>query len=428
MSNLTAAQQAPAAGSAALSRPWLQLVMGIVCMAMIANLQYGWTLFVEPIDAKHHWGRTAIQVAFSIFVLAETWLLPIKSWFVDKHSPRLVVSIGGVLVGIAWVINSYANTLLLLYAGALIGGAGAAAVYGSCVGNALKWFPRRRGLAAGLTAAGFGAGAAITVIPISNMIKSSGYEAAFLYFGIGQGVVILIVSMLLRKPSEAEMAAAGRRRSAAQDAHPLQMVRTPVFWSLYVAFVLMAFGGLMLAAQIAPIAKDMKIANVPVSIAGLTMAALTFAISIDRILDGFGRPFFGWVSDQIGREYTMCGAFVTAAVALFLLDHYGSSPTIFVLSTGLFFLVFGEIYSLFPATCGDTFGATYATTNAGLLYTAKGTASLLVPLAGALAAASAWHEVYLVAMCTSLGAAAMALFVVRPLRAKYLAQHVPDGN
>ena len=424
MSEFTGGRPMRAAASGAASKPWTQLAIGILCMAMIANLQYGWTLFVGPIDSKYHWGRTAIQVAFSIFVVAETWLVPIKSWFVDKYNPRLVVSVGGVLVAIAWVVNSIANSLPLLYLGAAVGGAGAAAVYGSCVGNALKWFPRRRGLAAGCTAAGFGAGAALTVIPISHMIDSRGYESAFLYFGLGQGIVILAAAVLLRRPTEAEMAAAGRVRSAAQDTHPAVVLRTPVFWMLYATFVLMAFGGLMLAAQIAPIAKDMKIDHVPVSIAGLTMAALTFAISIDRILDGFGRPFFGWVSDRIGREVTMFGAFVTAAVALFLLDRFGSDPTVFVLSTGLFFLVFGEIYSLFPATCGDTFGATYAATNAGMLYTAKGTASLLVPLAGALAAASAWHEVYLLAMASSLAAAMMALFVVRPARARFLAAKI----
>jgi len=400
--------------------------MGIVCMAMIANLQYGWTLFVGPIDAKHHWGRTAIQVAFTIFVVAETWLVPIKSWFVDRHSPRLVVSIGAVLVAIAWAVNSVADSLFLLYLGAAIGGAGAAAVYGSCVGNALKWFPRRRGLAAGLTAAGFGAGAALTVIPIADMIDSQGYEAAFLYFGLGQGIVILVASMFLRKPSDREMAAAGRRRTTAEDTGPGKVLRTPVFWAMYLTFVLIASGGLMAAAQIAPIARDFKLDHVPVTLAGLTLPALTFAISLDRIFDGFGRPFFGWISDRIGREVTMGFAFTTAALALFMLDRFGSDPTVFVLATALFFLVFGEIYSLFPATCGDTFGSTFASTNAGLLYTAKGTASLLVPFAGTLAAVAGWHAVFVLALCFSLLAALLALFVVRPMRARFLAAHLPE--
>src|SRR5580765_399781 len=176
---------------------WGQLAFGIVCMVMIANLQYGWTLFVLPIDAKYHWGRAAIQVAFSIFVLTETWLVPVEGWFVDRFGPKLVVLIGGILVGIAWILNSVAGSLTLLYIAAAIGGIGAGAVYGTCIGNALKWFPDRRGLAAGLTAAGFGMGSALTIVPIQAIIKSNGYESAFLYFGIGQGLIVMLVALAL---------------------------------------------------------------------------------------------------------------------------------------------------------------------------------------------------------------------------------------
>src|SRR5216684_70873 len=192
------ASGAPAPGG--IRNPWLQLVCGIICMVMIANLQYGWTLFVTPIDAKYHWGRAAIQVAFSIFVLTETWLVPVEGWFVDRFGPRIVVLVGGVLVGIAWVMNAVADNLVILYAAAAIGGTGAGAVYGTCIGNALKWFSDLRGLAAGLTAAGFGAGSALTIIPIQSLIASGGYEAAFLYFGVGQGIIVCVVSMFLRAP------------------------------------------------------------------------------------------------------------------------------------------------------------------------------------------------------------------------------------
>src|SRR6201988_4542883 len=180
---------------------WLQLAIGIVCMAMIANLQYGWTLFVDPIDAKYHWGRAAIQLAFTIFVVTETWLVPVEAWFVDKYGPRVVTMFGGAMITLAWVLNSYADSLLLLYLAAIISGIGAGSVYGTCVGNALKWFPDRRGLAAGATAAGFGAGAAITVVPIANMVATSGYQHAFLTFGIGQGVIVCILAIFLRKKS-----------------------------------------------------------------------------------------------------------------------------------------------------------------------------------------------------------------------------------
>src|SRR6201995_162050 len=182
---------------------WLQLAMGIVCMAMIANLQYGWTLFVDPIDAKFHWGRAAIQLAFTLFVVTETWLVPVEAWFVDKYGPRIVIMFGGVMIALAWILNSYADTLTMLYAAAIVGGIGAGAVYGTCVGNALKWFPDRRGLAAGATAAGFGAGAALTVVPIASMIAASGYQSAFLTFGIGQGLIVFILAFFLLHPLQA---------------------------------------------------------------------------------------------------------------------------------------------------------------------------------------------------------------------------------
>jgi MFS transporter, OFA family, oxalate/formate antiporter len=401
---------------------WLQLVMGIVCMAMIANLQYGWTLFVDPIDAKNHWGRAAIQAAFTIFVVTETWLVPVEAWFVDKYGPSIVVMFGGVMIALAWVLNSYADSLTMLYAGAVVGGIGAGAVYGTCVGNALKWFPDRRGLAAGATAAGFGAGAAITVVPIASMIASSGYQSAFLYFGIGQGVIVFLLAFFIRPPSVA-MPAKKKQLNLPQtriDFTPPQVLRSPIFWVMYAVFVMVAAGGLMTAAQIAPIAHDFKIANTPVSLAGFQMAALTFAISLDRIFDGFGRPFFGWVSDNIGREYTMFIAFGTAALMLLALSAYGHVPVVFVLATAVYFGVFGEIYSLFPATSGDTFGVKYATTNNGMLYTAKGTASLLVPLASIVAAKYGWQAVFVIAVALNATAALMALFVIKPMRRAFI--------
>ena len=342
---------------AAAARPssyrWLQLVFGIVCMVMIANLQYGWTLFVLPIDAKYHWGRAAIQVAFSIFVLTETWLVPIEGWFVDRFGPKIVVLIGGILVGIAWVINSVADSLALLYVAAAIGGIGAGAVYGTCIGNALKWFPDRRGLCTGLTAAGFGAGSALTIIPIQQVIGSFGYESAFLWFGLGQGIVVIVLSLFLRAPQPGETPAPQvRLQQTTRDYTPWEMVQSPIFWVMYAMFILVGAGGLMATAQLAPIAKDFKIDTVPVTLIGLTLPALTFALSIDRILNGITRPFFGWVSDNIGRENTMLIAFGLEAVGIYALSMLGHDPVMF----GLVFFAWGEIYSLFPSTCTDVYG------------------------------------------------------------------------
>src|ERR1700688_1641156 len=273
---------------------WGQLIFGIICMVMIANLQYGWTLFVKPIDDKYHWGRAAIQVAFTIFVLTETWLVPVEGYLIDKFGPRVMICLSGVLVAIAWVINSLADSLFLLYVGAAIGGIGAGVIYGGSVGNALKWFPDRRGLAAGLTAAGFGAGSALTVIPIYNLIQSSGYEAAFLWFGLGQGIIVVIVGLFLRAPQAGEVPAPMTPAvpQTRRDYEWKEVLRSPPFWVMYVMFVMVGAGGLMATAQLAPIAKDFKIDNVPVSLLGITLPALTFALSIDRVLNGVCRPFF----------------------------------------------------------------------------------------------------------------------------------------
>jgi OFA family oxalate/formate antiporter-like MFS transporter len=404
---------------------WGQLLMGIVCMAMIANLQYGWTLFVNPIADKHGWSRAAIQVAFTIFVLTETWLVPIEGYLVDRFGPRPVVLVGGILCGLGWVMNSYADTLTMLYIAAAIGGIGAGAVYGTCVGNALKWFPDRRGLAAGLTAAGFGAGSALTIIPISAYIKSHGYEAAFLYFGIGQGLIVFLLSWALTRAPEhlkkSQGLSAIHVQQSRRDYSPTEVLRKPVFWVMYAMFVMVAAGGLMATAQLAPIAKDFKIMDVPVNIMGLILPALTFALAIDRVLNGLTRPFFGWVSDQIGRESTMFIAFGLESIGILMLYQFGQNPIAFVILTGLVFFAWGEIYSLFPSTCADTFGSKYAAANAGLLYTAKGTASLLVPLSSVLAAATgSWHAVFVVASVMNGVAALMAWFVLRPMRRAHM--------
>jgi OFA family oxalate/formate antiporter-like MFS transporter len=403
---------------------WIQLILGIVAMAMIANLQYGWTLFVDPIAAKHGWSRAAIQVAFTIFVLTETWLVPIEGWFVDKFGPRPVVLVGGVLCGVGWFINSFADSLATLYFAAVISGIGAGAVYGTCVGNALKWFPDRRGLAAGLTAAGFGAGSAVTIIPISAMIASRGYQDAFLYFGIGQGIIVVLVALCLsRAPEHKKGEAVANVQQTKRDYKPSEVLREPVFWIMYAMFVMVAAGGLMATAQLGSIARDFKVFDVQVSMMGLTLPALTFALAIDRVLNGLTRPFFGWVSDQIGREPTMFIAFAIEAVGILALFHYGHNPFAFVILTGIVFFAWGEIYSLFPSTCADTFGSKYAASNAGLLYTAKGTASLLVPLSAVLASATGgWYAVFVVASALNAVAALMAWFVLKPMRAKHMSK------
>ncbi len=415
------------------ARRWGQLAFGVLCMVMIANLQYGWTLFVGPIDQKFHWGRTAIQVAFTLFVLTETWLVPVEGWLVDRFGPRAVVLVGGLLVGISWVMNSHASTLAMLYAAAIVGGIGAGAVYGTAVGNSLKWFTDRRGLAAGLTAAGFGAGSALTVAPIAHMIQASGYQTAFFRFGVGQGLAVMVFALFLRAPRPGEVPAIAVMlkafRQSPRDYRPTEALRTPMFWVMSVMFVMVATGGLMAVAQLGPIAKDFGVAHLPVTVAGITLPALTFALSLDRVLNGLTRPFFGWVSDHIGRERTMFGAFMLEGLGILALLRFAHAPGTFVVLSGLVFFAWGEIFSLFPATCADIYGRGRCTTIYGLLYTAKGTAALLVPVSAWLSLrAGGWSTVFVAAAVLNFAAAGLALFVLRPARVKAVsAALIPDA-
>jgi len=400
---------------------WAQLIIGILCMGLVANLQYGWTLFVEPMNNKYHWGTAAIQLAFSIFILTETWLVPIEGWLGDKFGPRPVVAGGGICAGLGWILNSYASSLPVLYVAAVISGVGAGCVYGTCVGNALKWFPDRRGLAAGMTAAGFGIGAAFTVIPIANMIGHSGYEKTFLTFGVIQGAAIFVLAMLLIRPRAPKTAQAKSTTIARVDYNPKQMLKTPVFWLIYVIYVLVAAGGVMATAQLGPIAHDYGIASSPIALFGATLPLLTMALSIDNIANGLTRPLCGFISDKIGRENTMMIVFIGEGLALLGLMKYGHQPYAFVVFAALIFMFWGEIFSIFPAICGDTFGSRFASANAGTLYTAKGTASLLVPLASVLSVGGNWNRVFVLAAVVTIGAGISAKLFLSPLRKRFIA-------
>lgn len=400
---------------------WWQLAGGVVCMMLIANLQYGWTLFVDPIHKARGWPVAEIQLAFSIFIALETWLTPVAGWIVDglgpRRGPRVVVGAGGVLVAIAWVINAHAETLTMLYAGATISGIGAGGIYAACVGNAVKWFPDRRGLAVGCTAAGFGAGAALTVIPIRAMILSSGYADTFFWFGLGQGAILLALAGFLRapEPGDAPPRRAPKVQQAASSASPRQMLANPVFWLLYLMFTLVSASGLMATAQIALIARNFGVADTVLLFGGST---LTVALIVDNVMNGAARPFFGWVSDHIGREPTMAIAFALGAASYWLLGVFGASPWAFVICAGLIFFTWGEIFSLFPSTCTDIFGPRYATVNSSLLYTAKGLSAWLVPLAnvGALTGGN-WSAVFEITAAMNLGVVVLALGVLWPVRA-----------
>jgi MFS transporter, OFA family, oxalate/formate antiporter len=399
---------------------WGFLAICVACMIMIANLQYGWTLFVNPINKAHGWSIASIQFAFSIFIALETWLTPIQGWIVDilgpQRGPKVMVAFGGIMVAIGWVINAYATSLEMLYLGAIVSGAGGGAVYATCVGNAVKWFPDRRGLAVGLTAAGYGAGAALTVIPIRYVIDNYGYNTAFLWFGIVQGAIVFVLALLLRGPEPSEMAAAPPPKvvQSARSFSPREVLLSPVFWLLYLMFVMVSASGLMATAQIAPIAGDFKVGDQIVFWGATT---LTAALIIDNLANGAARPLFGWISDNIGRENTMAIAFGLGGISYWLLGTLGTAPWAFVLFAALIFLTWGEIFSLFPSTCTDTFGPKFATVNLSLLYTAKGTSAFLVPIANIVKTSTGnWHMVFVVTALMNFVVVGLALFVLKPLR------------
>jgi OFA family oxalate/formate antiporter-like MFS transporter len=408
-------------------RRWIQLVIGVICMVAIANAQYGWTFFATPIQDKYQWSLKAIQGSFTVFVAFETWLVPAEGYLVDRFGPRVIVMLGGAIAGLGWIGNSMADSVLLLYVTQAITGIGAGAVYGTCVGNALKWFPERRGLAAGLTAAGFGAGSALTVSPIVSMIKSGGYEAAFVYFGILQGAVVLVLGWFLRQP-DSKMVAVLPKPAAMVANRPhfswREMIRTRVFWVMYIIFVLMATGGLFITANLAQLAKSFGVGNVSVSLLFWTMPAAVYAAKTDRVMNGLTRPFFGWVSDKIGRENTMFIAFGLEGIGILLLNKFGSDPVAFVVLSGLVFFAWGEIYSLFPAMCTDTYGWKFATGNAGLLYTAKGTGALLMLLIIPQVDSGSARIAFLILASMNIVAALLAMFVLKPIRRDFLVKTV----
>jgi OFA family oxalate/formate antiporter-like MFS transporter len=402
------------------SNRWSQLWLGVVCMILIANLQYAWTLFVNPLHQAHGWALPGIQLAFTIFVALETWLTPAAGWLADHIGGRrgspLMIGIGGVLVAAGWGLNAYADSLALLYIGSSLAGAGAGAVYATCVGNAVKWFPDKRGLAVGLTAGGFGAGAALTVVPVNMMIHTAGYASTFLWFGLGQGALLVLLAPIMHAPAPGELSSLPKPRvkQSLVNATPGQVLGSPVFWLLYAMFVLVSASGLMVTAQIAPIAKDYGLASSPVLWGA---SALSVALVVDNVMNGLARPFFGFVSDRIGREPTMAIAFTLGGASYWLLAMAGHSPWFFVVAAATVFFTWGEIFSLFPSTCTDLFGTRYASANAGLLYTAKGLAVWLVPLGNVLVTSTgSWTAVLLACAVANAVVVALALFILRPIR------------
>jgi OFA family oxalate/formate antiporter-like MFS transporter len=385
-------------------------------MVAAANIQYAWTLFVPEIQKTFGWQRAGIQTAFTLFILVQTWLTPLEGYLIDRFGPRIIVLIGGFFTGLAWIIDSYATSLTGYYVGAVIGGIGVGCVYATCVNNAIKWFHDRRGLAVGFTAGAYGFGSALTIIPIANMIAAGGFQAAFFRYGLVQGIIIMLASLALRAPQTGETKASVRIVQSRRDYTLIEAVQTPVFYVLFAMFILTVTGGLMAVAQLGPMSQDLGVKDTKVDLFFFAIAALPFALLLDRIMNGVSRTLFGWISDHIGRENTMFAAFLLEGLGIAALATFGSNPWAFIFLSGLVFLAWGEVYSLFSATSADAFGTKNIGSIYGVLYWAKGIASLLVPIGNLITEATGtWAIVLFTVAAMDIAAAVCALIVLKPV-------------
>ncbi|MGB6797311.1 MAG: oxalate/formate MFS antiporter [Xanthobacteraceae bacterium] len=410
--------------TASLSNRWSQLVLGVIAMMSISSPQYVWTLFTGPLNQKLGTSLAELQWTISLLVILQTWFSPFQAYLVDRFGPRLLISLGALLSGGSWVLSAYIDNLWALYfTYGVLGGFGTGIIYVGIIGLMVRWFPDRRGLATGLAAAGYGFGAFFTSFPIDSMIKSSGYAQTFIVWGVIQAVIGILAAQWLRTPPDGyQVASAAPAAAVAQSRRsysPREMLKSPVFYLLFIMMSMMSTSGLMVVFNVGPFAKDFGVANMLV----FGMAALPLSLTLSRVTNGLTRPFFGWVSDHIGREATMTLAFSLECAAILVLFAYINQPALFVVLSGLVFFGWGEIFSLFPSTLTDTFGPKYAATNYGFLYIAQGVGSILAGPAAAFLKqqTGSWTAVFIVVAVLDAVTAILAIAVLKPMRAKHMA-------
>jgi MFS transporter, OFA family, oxalate/formate antiporter len=402
-----------------LKSKWVQLALGVICMMSISSPQYVWALFTKPIMGQLGVTLTELQITFSILIVLQTFFSPFQGYLVDKFGPRLLLSIGTILTGASWVLSANLTTVSNLYLTyGVLGGLGTGIVYIGVVGLMVRWFPNNRGFAVGMVAAGYGIGALLTTFPISASLAESGIQGTLTFFGYIIGAVGLLAAQGIRVPHADRAQTADQKVAAAAGVPPKTMLKTPVFWLMFLMMSMMSTSGLMVISQMGAFAKDFGITSAMV----FGMAALPLALTIDRVTNGLTRPVFGWISDRIGREYTMTIAFGLEAIAMFAWVMTRSDPVMFVLLSGIVFFGWGEIFSLFPSTLTDTFGQKHATTNYGFLYMAQGVGSIIgAPVAAYIhGVADSWLPVFAIMIVLDATAALLAFFVLRPMRAKYM--------
>jgi OFA family oxalate/formate antiporter-like MFS transporter len=401
-----------------LNNRWTQLALGLLCMMAISSPQYIWTLFTPAMTQTFGVKLSQLQITFSLLIVFQTFLSPFQGWLIERFGPRLLLSIGGALTGLSWMLAAQVTQLTGLYLTyGLLGGIGTGVIYVGIVGHMVQWFPDRRGFATGMVAAGYGIGAVLTTYPIKNDLAAFGYQHTLLWFGALFGSVALLAAQGMRRAPESPGRSLTDRTTGVLAVGPSVVLRSGVFWLMFLMFTMMSTSGLMVISQMSTFAKDFGVSTAVV----LGTTALPLALLLDRITNGLTRPFFGWLSDRIGREHTMLLAFGFEGIAMTLWLLNRSDPLLFVVLSGVAFFGWGEIFSLFPATLTDTFGKLHATTNYGFLYMAQGVGSIF---GGPLAAwlherTGSWVVVFTVVITLNFLTALLAIAALKPLRAKY---------
>jgi oxalate/formate antiporter len=418
---------APGIETETASARWIQLLLGFIVMMTISSPQYVWTLFVPSFQKTTGSILSEVQWTITFLIVLQTWLSPLQGYLVERLGPKVLIGLGAVMSGAGWIASSYITSIWGLYATyGLLCGVGTGIVYIGIIGLMVRWFPDRRGLATGVVAAGYGFGAILTTFPIDSMLKASGYQHTLMVFGAIFAAIGLIGALMLKTPPEGKAALAMPGAAAKPGSlAPMAMLRTPVFWLMFAMMSMMSTGGLMVITQFTSFAKSFGIdGKTTVVILGVTLAAIPTALTFDRVTNGLTRPFFGWVSDHIGRENTMAIAFILEGIAIFLMLQYRSDPFLLVVLSGLVFFGWGEIFSLFPSTLTDTFGTEHATTNYGFLYMAQGVGSILgAPIAAMIyEATGSWMPVFGLVIGMDILTGLLALFALKPLRRAWMAR------
>jgi OFA family oxalate/formate antiporter-like MFS transporter len=409
---------------------WIQLIAGILVMVVLSNYQYAFTLFTPGMREQFPGTPYSnIALIFSIFVLFETWPVPVAGVLIDTFGIRRLMIAGSILVSLGWIVAGTAATsvaqLYLLYG--VITGLGTGIIYLAIVANAIKWFPDRRGLAAGLTAAGFGGGSALTPIPISLTIHAIGWGHAMAIWGAIQGLVIFALALVVSFPPQGWTPAgwdATTVKSVVQtkvDYSWRQTLRMPEFYLLYFIHFLISLGGLMTLGNLSEIARSLQVEKATV----LGVSIVAFAATANGIANTASRIVWGSTSDRVGRENTMTIVFLLEAVSIFFVTQITGNPVLFVIIFPIVFLGYGQINTLLSATTGDLFGTRNVSANFGMIYTGKGAAAMFSGW-GAAAIASAFAgsfaaPYYIAAVC-DVFAAALAFFALKPIARRTVAR------